>query len=362
VGLLVALQKVAFPILGLPVGVWIDRLPRRPVMIVADLGRALALASVPIAAVSGHLSLPLLFAVAVVMGVLRLFFDVAYLAYVPALVGKERLVDANSRMQVSDSVAAITGPGIAGFLAQAIGAAQAIALDAFSFLVSAASVAWIRTSEAGAERARIGWWKELREGVGVVFGSPVLTSMITLVAAFSLAGHVGGDILTVFVYRNLRLTPALVGVLFAAEGLAAIAGALFAGRVAAALGVGPALAWTGVLTGAAIGALPLALVAPPLLTLAVLFVVTGAANTVHDINQLTLRQRLTPDHLQGRMNATFRTVYWGAQPLGGVLGGWLGATIGVPQTIALGGVCAAVLSLAVLLTPLGRFRQAYAQA
>jgi MFS family permease len=359
---LIALQKAAFPILGLPVGVWIDRLPRRPVMIVADVGRALALATVPAAAVTGQLSLPLLYAVAVVMGVLTLFFDVGYLAYLPGLVGKEDLGAANSRMQVSESVADITGPGLAGFLAQAMGAAQSIALDAFSFLVSAASVAWIRGPETRPVHPRTGWWKELREGLGVVFGSPVLTSMITLVAAFSLAGHVGGDIVTVFVYRNLHLTPALFGVLIAIQGLAAIVGALVAARVAAALGVGTALAWTGVLTGAAIGAQPLALLAPPALTLAVLYVVLGASNTIHDINQLTLRQRLTPDHLQGRMNATFRTVYWGAQPVGGVIGGWLGATIGVPQTIVLGGICAAVLSLAVLLTPLGRFRQAYAQA
>jgi predicted MFS family arabinose efflux permease len=152
------------------------------------------------------------------------------------------------------------------------------------------------------------------------------------------------------------LTPAVFGILIAVEGLAAIAGALVAGRVAVALGVGPALAWTGVLTGAAIGALPLALLAPPVLTLAVLFAVTGAANTVHDINQLTLRQRLTPDRLQGRMNATFRTFYWGAQPLGSLIGGWLGSTVGVPQTIAFGGACAVLLSLAVLATPLGGVR------
>ena len=90
--------------------------------------------------------------------------------------------------------------------------------------------------------------------------------------------------------------------------------------------------------------------------------VIGSANTVHDINQLTLRQRLTPDHLQGRMHATFRTVYWGAQPIGSLLGGWLGASVGVPQTIVFGGVSCAALSLAVLASPLGRVREITDQA
>jgi len=362
VGLLMAVNKVAFPLLGLPVGVWIDRLPRRPVMIAADPGRALALSSLPAAAFSGHLTLPLLYAVAGLMGVLTLLFDVAYLAYVPSLVGREEIRVANSRMQVSESVAEITGPGLAGFLVQAVGAAQTIAVDAFSFLVSALSLAWIRSPEPPSDRPRQGWWKELREGVGVVFGSPVMASMITLVAAYSLAGHVGGDIITVFVYRDLHLTPALFGVLMAVEGLAAIGGALLAGRVAVALGVGPALAWTGALTGAAIAAQPLALLAPPVAVLAPMFLVIGGANTVHDINQLTLRQRLTPDHLQGRMNATFRTFYWGAQPLGGLLGGWLGANAGVPQTIVVGGACCAVFSLALFASPLGRVREIVDQA
>ena len=230
VGLLLAVQKAAFPLLGLPAGVWIDRLPRRPVMIGADLGRAAALAAVPVAAVSGHLSLSLLYVVAAVMGVLTLFFDVAYLAYLPGLVGKQELGVANSRMQVSESLADITGPGFAGFLAQAAGAAQSIAVDAVSFLASALALGWIRGQEPRSGQLRQGWWSELREGVGVVFGSPILASMITLVAAFSLAGHVGGDILTVFVYRSLRLSPALFGLLLAVEGLAAIGGALLASR------------------------------------------------------------------------------------------------------------------------------------
>src|SRR5205823_8501402 len=152
VGLLMAVNKVAFPLLGLPVGVWIDRLPRRPVMIAADLGRALALSSLPAAAFSGHLTLPLLYAVAGLMGVLTLLFDVAYLAYVPSLVGREEIRVANSRMQVSESVAEITGPGLAGFLVQAVGAAQTIAVDAFSFLVSALSLAWIRSPEPPSDR------------------------------------------------------------------------------------------------------------------------------------------------------------------------------------------------------------------
>jgi MFS family permease len=185
-----------------------------------------------------------------------------------------------------------------------------------------------------------------------------MTSMIVLVAAYSLAGHVASDILTVYAYRGLKLTPAQLGLALGAEGLAAVAGSLVAARAVTVLGIGPTLAWAGALTGAAIAALPSAQFLPAFPVLAALLAIVGGANTIHDINQLTLRQQLTPDHLHGRMNATFRTVYWGAQPLGSFVGGWLGSRIGLPVTILIGGVFCALFSIMVLATPLAGVKTA----
>src|SRR6195256_1696789 len=172
VGLLAACETLAFPVLGLVAGVYVDRLRRRPIMIACDLGRMLALTSVPIAFAFNVLAMPQLYVVALITGVGTVFFDVAYQSYLPALIPRADLVEGNTKLQVTGSVAQMAGPALAGFLIQLVGPARAVAVDAASFLVSVGSLWWIRRPEPSpqpaGESGRRGFLSEMWEGIQVV--------------------------------------------------------------------------------------------------------------------------------------------------------------------------------------------------
>ena len=352
-GILIALQRIPFPILALFVGVWIDRLPRRRVMIVADLLRAATLAAVPISYGSGFLGLPLLYAVSLVTGVLTIFFDLAYLSYVPELVERERLSDANATLQMSLSVANLAGPGLGGLLIQAVGAARAVGIDAASFVASFLSLLWMGPEKVPAERRPSpGMWKELREGLSHVFAHPLLRTLIITLGCVILFGHVLEPNLYPFVYSTLHLSPATLGWILSVEGAGAVVGAYFSPRIIGRVSAGWILAVTGVMTGAAFIVVSFAGAGPTIVILGGALIVNGLLDPIHNVTQWSLRQLLTPDHLQGRMNSIFRTVYWGAWPLGNLLGGYLGSVFGPQKSIFLGGLLFGSLSLVFLLGPL----------
>jgi MFS family permease len=353
-GLLAAFSRLPFPILALPIGVWIDQLPRRRVMILADVGRMLALASIPIVATLGTLTLVQLYIVAAVTGLLTIFFDLAYLSYVPALVGRENLGDANAKLQTSLSVSEVAGPGLGGLLIQALGAGQAIAVDAASYLVSFASVFWIGGPDPSPDRAvrTTSAFGELKEGVAHVFKQPLLRSMILTMGSAIAMGHITDPNVYPFFYRTLNLSPGTVGLVLSIGGLGGIAGAIVSRRVAARFGPG----WTIGVCGAVVGLSFMLLTtaqyghATPIVVAS--FVIISFIDTIYNVTQVSLRQILTPDRLQGRMNSVFRTAYWGAWPIGSVVGGYLGSTLGPVPAILIGGAGFAVLSLSALLTPL----------
>ena len=352
-GILIALQRIPFPILALFVGVWIDRLPRRRVMIVADLLRAATLAAVPISYGSGFLGLPLLYAVSLVTGVLTIFFDLAYLSYVPELVERERLSDANATLQMSLSVANLAGPGLGGLLIQAVGAARAVGIDAASFVASFLSLLWMGPDKVRAERRPSpGMSKELREGLSHVFAHPLLRTLIITLGCVILFGHVLEPNLYPFVYSTLHLSPATLGWILSVEGAGAVVGAYFSPRIIGRVSAGWILAVTGVMTGAAFIVVSFAGAGPTILILGGALIVNGLLDPIHNVTQWSLRQLLTPDHLQGRMNSIFRTVYWGAWPLGNLVGGYLGSVFGPQKSIFLGGLLFGSLSLVFLLGPL----------
>lgn len=351
-GVLLALQRIPFPILALFVGVWVDRLPRRRVMIIADVLRAAVLATVPIGAVAGFLGLPLLYAVALTSGVLQIFFDLSYLSYVPELVDRADLREANSALQTSSSVARLAGPGIGGLLIQFIGAARAVSLDAASFVVSFLSLLWMgRDTSPVRQRSALGMWRELREGFVHVFAHPVLRTMIITFGFVILFGHVTEPNLYPFAYSNLHLTPATLGWLLSVEGAAAVVGAFLTPRITARFAAGWILALTGVGTGAAFVVISFAGAGPTILILLGALVVNGLLDPMNNVTQWSLRQLLTPDHLQGRMNSIFRTVYWGAWPLGNLIGGYLGTLIGARNSIFAAGLIFGSLSLLFLVGP-----------
>lgn len=352
-GILIALQRIPFPILALFVGVWVDRLPRRRVMIVSDVLRAAVLATIPIASVAGFLGLPLLYAVAVTSGSLQIFFDLSYLSYVPELVERDSLREANAALQTSSSVAYLAGPGLGGLLIQFIGAARAVTVDAASFVVSFLTLLWMGRDVAPAQRREsAGMWRDLREGFGHVFAHPVLRTMIVVLGFVILFAHTMEPNIYPFAYQNLHLTPAILGWLLSIEGAAAVLGGFLTPRITSRFRAGWIMAVTGVASGAAFVALSFAGAGPAILIVGGALIVNGLMDPMNNVTQWSLRQLLTPDHLQGRMNSIFRTVYWGAWPLGNLVGGYVGSVIGARTTILVAGLMFGTVSLFFLLGPM----------
>lgn len=355
-GLLGTLQLLSFPTLGLFVGVWADRYRRRPIMIVANLGRMFALGSIPILTILGLLSLNLLYVVAVITGVCTVFFDVSYQSYLPVLIDKADLVEGNSKLQLSASAGQVAGPALAGFLIDLVGAAKAIAVDAGGFLTSALALLSIRKPETKPESsASPDFFSEMKEGARVVLGSRVLSGIAGCTATSNLGSSMAFVVLLIFAYRDLKLSPSLVGVIFSIGSLGVLFGAWVAGSTAKKLGLGRSIAISSI-AGIGILIVPLALYEPPVLVLAAGQLIAGALTAIYNINQVSLRQAITPDRLQGRMNATMRTIVWGTIPLGSFLGGVLGESIGVVLTIALGAVISMLALFWILLSSVIRLK------
>jgi MFS family permease len=351
VGLLGTLQLLAFPILGMFVGVWADRYRRRPIMILANLGRMIALGSIPLAGIFHTLSLNLLYLVAVVTGVCTVFFDVCYQSYLPVLIDKDDLVEGNSKLQLSASAGQVGGPALAGFLIDLVGAARAIAVDAAGFLTSALALLSIRKQEPKPEPAADpDFFEEMKEGARVVLGSPILRSIAGCTATSNLGSQMAYVVLLIFGYRTLRLSPGLVGVIFAIGSLGVLFGAWAAGATSKKFGLGRTIVLSSIGT---VGLLivPLALLGSPVIVLACAQFIIGSSGAVYNINQVSLRQAITPDRLQGRMNATMRTIVWGTIPVGAFLGGVLGESVGVLMAIIVGAVVSTLAFLWVIFSP-----------
>jgi MFS family permease len=362
VGVLSALEFLAFPTLGLVAGVYADRLRRRPIMIVCDIGRALALGSIPLAFVLDVLTLEQLYLVALLTGIFTVFFDVSYQSYLPALVDRANLIEGNTKLEITRSTAQVGGPAIAGFLIQFIGGARAVAIDALSFLFSALALAVIRKPEPEPRPSTAsgvtGFIPEMREGIDVVFRSPILWRIAGCTATSNFGSNmVFGAVFLVFAYRQLHLSAGIVGIVFAVSSVGGLAGAFFAGWVARKLGIGPTLGVTSAVGGLAMLATPLALAGAPALVLVATGFIEGLTVPIYNINQVSLRQAITPDRVQGRMNATMRTIVWGTIPVGAFIGGILGTSIGLVQTIVLGGIVSVAAALWIFLGPVFRLRE-----
>ncbi len=360
-GLLGAVEFAPFLLLSLFAGVWVDRMYRRPILVVADCGRTLLLGSIPVAAMLGVLRIEQLYIVSLLAGVLTVFFDVAYQSYLPVLVTREHLVEGNSKLEVSRSVAQIAGPGIAGGLVQLVTAPIAVAVDAFSYIASVISLLLIHTVEPAPARqaGEAGSiWAELREGLGVVLGNPLLRSIAGCTATSNLFGNGIQAIFVLYVTRELGLQPAVIGLIFAVAGPGALLGSLLAGAAARRLGLG-----TTILASIAIGELSNLLIpfaaGPTAVITAVLMVVSflsGVSNPIYNINQVSLRQVITPDRLQGRMNASMRFIVWGTIPLGALLGGTLGQILGLWPTLVAMALCGLLAPMWVIFSPVRQLR------
>ncbi|HEV2740430.1 MAG TPA: MFS transporter [Candidatus Elarobacter sp.] len=364
VGLLATVQFASFPLLGLVAGVWVDRWSRRATMLVADVIRMLALATIPLAAFAHVLGFAQLVAVAACVGAASVFFEVAYQSLVPSLVEPERLERANAQLEFSNSFAQIAGNGLAGALIALAGAPVAVIVDAASYAVSVLTLAAVRVREthrAEHPTERAPFVTELREGIAVVRESPAIVRIAGATATSNLGIAMMMAVGLLYFYRVLHLSPAIVGVLLAVANLG-FAGALFAPRIGRRFGAGRTMTWSLSIAVLSQFLLPLALFVPPLPVLFAAELAMTACVPVYNITQISLRQRLIPSAKLGRANATLRTVVWGTMPLGTLLGGALAGAIGIVPTLVAGATVAACAIPWLLTAPIRALRAQAAAA
>jgi MFS family permease len=362
-GLLATIEFLPFILLSLPAGVWVDRLRRRPILIAGDLIRAASLLSIPIAFALNALTIWQLYVVGFVNGCATVFFDVAYQSYLPSLVDRDQIVDGNAKLQTSQSAAQITGPGVAGVLIGALTAPFAIVLDAVSFVGSAVFMFAIRRHEAAPEPQlnergeRLSMKTEIAEGLRYVGHHAFLRSIAATTGLSNFFGNISFAILILYLVRELGFTPEQIGLAFSVGSVGFLLGALMANRVARRFGVGPTIVGSGLVFGPA--ALLVAIaprdVALPFVAASVFL--GGLGGAVYNINQVSLRQAITPERMQGRMNATMRFIVWGTIPVGATLGGFLGGQIGLHETIWIGAIGGLFVFLPVLFSPVRGIRE-----
>ncbi len=356
VALLRSFAVLPFLLFALPAGVWVDRLRKRQLMIIADFGRAAAMASIPIAFWLGHLTLAQLYIVAAVHGILSVFFDVSYLSFLPALIGREHIGEGNAKLLGTASVAQLAGPTLAGGLVAAAGAPVAVLADAVSFALSGGLVAAIKRSEPRPEPTQTRVRTELMEGLRYVFSQPYLRTLTIWFSIANLFNSALFALMIIYFVRDLHLGAATIGWLLAVVNVGFIAAAFVNARLVRRFGIGRMIAYPAFVAPLMLVTIPAAPHANPLPLLAI----GGAAGTFigffENVNQLTLRQSITPQRLLGRMNAVARFMYWGTIPIGSALGGVIAESVGLRATLfgaAAGGVLA---SIPITISPIRKLR------
>ena len=359
-GVLGTLEYLWFPILGLTVGVIADRHRRRPILIAADITRGCALLFVPLAFMIHALSLPLLYAIATVAGMASVFFEITYQSYLPELVDREALVHANARLQMSASAAELGGMPLAGVLVGIIGAANAVVADALSFFASAASLVLIPGNDVEPDVASERPSDMLREGIRVVFHTPVIRYVTLCTAISNIGSGINIALWLQYAYRFVHISPLQVGLVGGIGAVGMLVSSALAPRVGVALGFGRTILAGAIGFTLAAALLPFAVLGYGLAILAASNFVADVASVLYNITQVSLRQRLVPVALQGRMNATVRTVAWGALPLGSIIGGTLAQVVGLYPVLFVGIGCGLATTIVVLLSPIMRYGESAA--
>ncbi|MGZ3629768.1 MAG: MFS transporter [Ktedonobacteraceae bacterium] len=354
-GILGALDGVSVLVISLLAGVWVDRVRRRPLMIASDLGRAFILSTIPLAALLGVLAIWQLYIVAALAGMLTVIFNVASSAYVPSLIPQESLVEGNSKLGMSDALAEIGGPAVAGPLIQLLSAPFAILFDAFSFLFSACCLGLIHKPES--RPATPGPRKSIRsdlvEGLRLVWQNPLLRSLAASAGIFSLFGNFIGALYALYIIRQIGAPPIFLGLLVATGGLSALLGAFLAERVIHRFGLGRMVGIGLFIYGATGLLIPLAggSVTFSLILLFLSQFLGDVFVSIYFITDVSLRQSIVPSNLLGRTNASMQFLSQGLAPLGALLAGILGTTIGLRFTILIGVLGVMLAGALLLLSP-----------
>jgi predicted MFS family arabinose efflux permease len=339
VGALGAVGALPHLLFGFFAGAWVDRLRRRPILIAADVARCLLLLSIAFAAFSGNLSILLLVGVAFLIESCTVFFDLAYVAYVPTLVPRDRLVGANSRLEASASASQIVGPALGGAAIRLLGAPVALLFDSVSYLASAALLTRIRSVEDEPRRVEDSHIVvEIREGLHLLWSNRVLRSLALANGMVNLGGYMFLAVYILYLVRELRLDPGAIGFVLASGGVGALVGAIVAAPAKRRWGAAPVLVGSLVMFGVSGMTVPLAVLFP---TIALPMIVASEvlqwfAILVFSINAVTVRQSITPPQMLGRINGSMRVLTFGLRTVASLLGGLLGSRIGLPATLVVG--------------------------
>jgi MFS family permease len=398
VGLLTTIEFLPFLLFTLPAGVGVDRFPKRRILVLGDLGRAVMLVSIPVAYWLGALTIWQLYVVGFVNGLMTVFFDVADQSYLPTILDRDELVEGNSKLQVSGSSAQILGQPLGGGIIAVLQAPVAVLLDAASYVISAGLIVSIRERLGGrsagasgaaraAEAATVGadapvapgtegaiaaeaaadgpatddrptggMRQQIAEGLRFILGHEYLGNIAGSTGLSNLFGNLGMAIFAVYAYRELRLTPEAVGTIGGLAGAGVLIGALVASRVQRALGVGRTILVTILAFGPISLLLPLATPETAFWLIAISFFLGGINGVIYNISQVSLRQAITPEHFLGRMNATMRFLVWGTIPVGSVIGAVLSEVAGVRTTIWISSILSCLAFLPVLFSKVPTIR------
>ncbi|WP_206447104.1 MFS transporter [Agrococcus sp. KRD186] len=360
VGLLNAAGVAAFLVVGLPAGAWIDRMRKRRVMIWADAVRAAALAALPLLWWAGVLEMWHLYAVALVVGVATVFFDVSYQSIIPSLVRPSQIAEANGKLEATRELANIGGPAIGGWLIGIITAPFAILATVGTYLASFIALLLTRDHEqprAADDHEPI--LREIGEGLRWVLGNPLLRRIVGTTGISNFFSTLSFTLLPIFLLRELGLTPAAMGVIFSLGSIGGLAGAAATPHIVRWIGEGRAIPVSAIGFGVVACFLPLAATFPAVafpLLVAQMFVGSFTV-LLYNITQVTFRQRITPPRLLGRMNASVRFCVWGVMPIAALLAGVLGTWIGVVPTMWIGAVGQLLAALCVVIGPFWTMRE-----
>ncbi len=364
IGVLGGVASVPSLLVGLFAGAWVDRHRRLPLLIFTNIGRAVVLGSIPVAALLHVLRLEQLYIAAFLAGLLSTIFGAAYQPYLPTLVRPDQLVEGNSKLEVSRAIARVSGPSLGGLLIGLLSAPLAVGLDALSFLVSAVFMATIRTPEREPTQPprTQSMWRAIEEGLHLVLENPLLRAIAGQTGTGIFVSTISTTVYVLYVTRELGFTAAALGALLAIGGGGALAGALVVARITRLFGVGPTIIGAQLLIGVSALLVPLAsrgtgvaaLVA--FLLLAVAQALQGLLIVIYDVNWISLLQTAAPSHTQGRVNATLGVLTSSLQPVGAVLAGVLGTLVGLRLTLLIAAVGWSLVFLWPLCSPVRLLR------
>ena len=360
-GVLNAAQFAPFLLFTLVAGVWVDRKRRLPMLIGTNFGRAVLFGLIPVAVYFGLLNIGLLSVLVFLGATLTVVFDLAYQSYLPSLVGRDHLIEANGKLEGSRSFAYMSGPGAAGVLVGAVSAPVAILVNAVTYLVSAITNSFIRRPEPPPPPEtgpRKTLFVQIGHGLKLVLNNTYLWALGAEAAVYNLFNQVLWAVLVLHLVRGLHFPPAVVGAVLTMSGVGALLGSFVAGRLSRRWGLGPTLIVSIVVANAPLLLIPLASgnVVLNAVVIGAALLINGAGLVVYSIQAISVRQAAVSSDVLGRTNAGYRFAVTGAAAVGALLGGALGGWIGLRATMLIGGLGTIAAIWFVIRSPIPRLR------